>query len=398
MQPFARTAVLALALALVLPGCRSDAVPAGDGTSGTAGSTSTGESATTTTTTSSSSTGLGADTSSSDGGSTTEPLIPIDCTESCIDTTSEGGIALCYSCRCKAAFDNWLPAPEEVQCSAAMPIVSYHADLSGPKIVLEPSLPEATACANPSLLTGSCQQGSKIGQLQNGDVMMRWICRDPYLDLDGALVYRDMGLIGQNVRTGVACFWDDIDNITHDDDMPPLDLMEASDQERARHQEVFYFTDGEGCKGCHDHDPFIYTPYLQSAEWITVAVDKSPYALVNLDGTLRATGNLHLISPQANACLACHRIGSQDTCARIAQDSVGLNKDGAYEQQVRDAAQPGSPHWKLAYWMPTASAPVADFATWTGLFGAARDHILACCAAPGSDVGECLWEPIPAEG
>ncbi len=400
MQPPVRTAGLALtlALAVALPGCRSDAAPGGDGTEGTAGGSSVGESATTTT---SSSSGLGADASSSadwDEGSTTEPLIPIDCTESCIDVASNAGIALCYSCRCKAAFDNWLPGPDEVQCSEATPIISYHADLSGPEIVLAPSLPDATDCANPSLLTGSCRQGSKLGQLQHGDVMLRWICRDPYLDLNGEVLYEDMGLVGQNVRTGVTCFWDDIDDVTHDDDMPPLDLMEASDQERARHQEVFYFTDGDSCKECHDHDPFIYTPYLQSTDWITVAAAKSPYSLVNLNGTGRATGNFHLVSPQANACLACHRIGSQNTCESFVRDSLGLNKDAPYEQQVRDAAQPGSPHWKLAYWMPTVAAPVADFATWVGLFGVARDHILACCAAPGRDIGDCLWEPVPAEG
>jgi hypothetical protein len=31
------------------------------------------------------------------------------------------------------------------------------------------------------------------------------------------------------------------------------------------------------------------------------------------------------------------------------------------------------------------------------IFGAARDHVLACCETPGEDVGTCRWEPISAE-
>lgn len=380
------------ALLLVAASCANDesAAPAADASSSSSDASSTSTSTTTTTTSSSSD---AADSSSSTG----EPFVPIDCTESCLDTTSDAGIALCYSCRCKAAFDNWLPTPDEVQCSGAATVVAYHADLSGPDVALEPAPPDATECTNPSRLTGSCGQGSKIGTLQHGDVVLQWICRDPYLDVDGSIVYADMGLIGQNTRTGVACFWDDIDNVTHDDDMPPLDLMEASDEERARHHEVFYFTDGEGCVGCHDHDPFIYTPYLQSAPWTTVAAKKAPYGLLNLDGTVRATGNTHLVSPQASACLACHRLGSENTCGAFARDSMGLDKGGAFEAAVLDAAMPGSPHWALAYWMPGASAAVPDFATWEQIFGAARDHVLACCETPGEDVGTCRWEPVPAE-
>lgn len=382
------------ALLLASASCARDesaTEPAGDTSTSTALADSSSSSSSTSTTTST--TADPAESSSTSG----EPFVPIDCTEACLDTTSDAGIALCYSCRCKAAFDNWLPTRDEVQCSAAATVVAYHADLSGPTAVLEPARPEATECTNPSRLTESCGQGSKIGTLQHGDVVLQWICRDPYLDLDGSMVYADMGLIGQNSRTGTACFWDDIDNVTHDDDMPPLDLLEASDEERARHHEVFYFTDGAGCVGCHDHDPFIYTPYLQSAPWTTVAAKKAPYGLLNLDGTVRATGNTHLVSPQASACLACHRLGSESTCGTFARDSMGLDKGGAFEAAVLDAAMPGSPHWALAYWMPGASAAVPDFATWEMIFGAARDHVLTCCEAPGLDVGTCRWEPIAAQ-
>lgn len=389
------TRIVATLIVLVTAACSGDdAGVAGEGTGDTS---TTRDLASSSTSSSSESSSTTADTSSGSesSSSTGEPFVPIDCTEACVDTATDGGIALCYSCRCKAAFDNWLPSSDEVQCSTASPIVTYHADVSGPQVVLEPAETDASECTNPSRLTGSCAQGSKLGVLQHDDVMLLWICRDPYADVDGSVVYADMGLIGQNTRTGATCFWDDIDNVTHDDDMPPLDLLDATDAERSRHGEVFYFTDGGGCVGCHDHDPFIFTPYLDAAPWTSVALKKAPYGLLNLDGTVRATGNLHLTSREAAACTSCHRIGSENTCGSLAADSMGLDKASPFEQAVLDAAMPGSSHWPLAYWMPGAGAQIPDFAAWQTLFGPARDHVLACCEAPGVDRGSCRWEPIP---
>lgn len=382
--------LVGIALAIA---CRDDA-PAGDGTEGTTAvdsstSTSTGGS-------SSSESSSSSTTEAVDSSSTGEPFVPIDCTEACLDTATDGGIALCYSCRCKAAFDNWLPTPDEVQCTTAVPIVTYNADLGANDFELIPIDGDSPTCANPSLLTGSCAEGSRFGQLQHGDVMLRWICRDPYDDA-GETIYTDMGLIGQNTRTGVACFWDDIDNVTHDDDLPNLDLLEATEEELAHHLEVFYFTDGESCTACHDHDPFVYTPYLQATEWLSVSLGKGPYSLARLDGNARSVPAEHLVSPEATMCTACHRIGSGNTCLSFVRDAIGVSKGPDYEQAVLDAAMPGSPHWKLAYWMPGDTVRVPDFELWDMVFGPAAAHVQECCSAPGQDVGDCLWEPVPPQ-
>lgn len=385
---------LAPIVALALAGaCRDDAGGDGGGTTGGADSTTStsGSSSSSSESSSSSST-----TEPAESSSTGEPIIPIDCTDACIDTTSDPGIALCYSCRCKAAFDNWLPTPDQVQCATADPIVTYHAELGAEDYELVPVDGDPTACANPSLLTSSCAEGSRLGQLRHGDVMLRWICRDPYDD-GGRALYSDMGLIGQNTRTGVSCFWDDIDNVTHDDDLPNLDLLEASDEELAHHLSVFYFTNGESCTACHDHDPFIYTPYLESTGWTSVSLDKGPYSLVDLAGAGQAVPAMHLVSPQATMCTACHRIGSGNTCGVFVRDAVALDNGAAYEQSVRDAAMPGSPHWKLAYWMPGDTVILPDFDLWAMAFGSAAQHVVSCCNSPGQAVGDCLWEPIPAQ-
>lgn len=386
-------AVLAAALA-----CSSSG-PAGDATEDAVASTGTselGSSGASTAALDGTTSIAGTTAASTESGTTGAPITPIDCTDACVDTTGEVGVALCHACRCKAAFDNWLPTRDEVQCELGTPIVAYHADVTHAPAELVPAAEGATACANPSLLTGSCAQGSRLGQLQHGDVMLRWICRDPHDD-GGRIRYADVGAIGQNTRTGATCYWDDIDEVTHDDDFPPLDLLEASDAERIDSAARFYHTEGETCLGCHDHDPFVYTPYLQSTGWISVAAAKGPYAVVGLDGSLAPSDVQHLVSPEVAACTACHRIGSHETCNSFVADSLGLAKGSDYEPEIHDAMAPGSPHWKLAVWMPDASVVVPDFDAWRMTFASARDHLQTCCAAPGSSTNGCMWDPVPSE-
>ena len=314
------------------------------------------------------------------------------CAEACVDRDTELGIALCHSCRCRHAFDDWMPPVETLQCSNAEPIVTYHAELSEDGFELEPSPPSALGCANPSLLTRSCRQGSRLGHVRHDDVELYWICRDPYLDLDGTVLYEDMAAIGHNTRTGATCFWDDVDHVTHDDDIPSFDLLDSGADERARFVERYAYTDGTGCVECHDHDPFLYTPHLRSVTWDSIAADKGPYHLVDLGGQPRSVETMHLVSDAAAPCTSCHRIGSRETCTFFAPDSFGI-KGAGYEPEVHAAAEVGSPHWALAYWMP-ASPAVEDFDEWQATFATARDHILECCASPGVDTGDCRWQPV----
>lgn len=331
-------------------------------------------------------------------GSSGEPEAPPDaCADACLDLATPEGDATCHSCRCKVALDDWLPSVEELQCSHTEPIVTYHAELLETDYVLEPTAPGATHCANPSLLTGSCRQGSKLGQLTHGDVSMYWICRDPYIDYDGTVIFHDMAVIGHNLRTGATCFWDDINDVMHEDDAPPLDLLEASDEERARAIEWFPYNDGSRCINCHDHDPFIYTPHLQSTTWESVAASKGPYHLVGLDGAPRSTEVMELVSPEASPCTSCHRIGSNQTCGFFAPDALAAHKGSLYESEVHAAAEPGSPYWQLAYWMPGTTHAFDDFGEWESTYGGAREHILKCCETPGVDGDGCEWRPVPVE-
>jgi hypothetical protein len=104
------------------------------------------------------------------------------------------------------------------------------------------------------------------------------------------------------------------------------------------------------------------------------------------------------VSPEATACTQCHRIGSQGSCTDFSRDAMGMDKASwTYEPNIVDAAQPGSPFWRLAFWMPGGDLDVPDFETWLTLFETPRDHLLQCCANPGVNGNGCVWEDVPHE-
>lgn len=392
---------------MLVLGCSDPAEPSADDST-TDGSTT---SVTDDTEDAPSSSGPGGE-SSSDGSqddSSGEPPPVVDCTDACADTTDAAGVAICYACRCRQAMDGWLPSHEELQCSQADEIVIYRADLSGAAPELVPVDEAAPAdCANPSLLTWSCQAGSRLGRIEHDDVSVRWICRDPY-DAGGERRYADVGSILHNRRTGATCWFDDNDEVTGEDDFPDLDLEHAGEANLALYLDNFYYTEGDYCTECHDNDPFIYTPYLRSLEWLTGTYALGPYALVRPDGVSaavsEAAGTQHLVGEEVAPCTQCHRISSAGSCDFLVSDSMGLVKEPeTYEPAILDATDPESPAWTLAYWMPGTTPlrpevpPMAALDDWLGLYAAARDRIVQCCEDPGVDGPGCTWEPIPGGG
>lgn len=325
---------------------------------------------------------------------------PVDCSVFCADTTTDANIPRCYACRCKAAMDGWLPSPEELQCSRGEAIVTYTTDAEGS---LTPVEDDAASCTNPSLLYGTCTPGGTLGQLSHGDVSVKWICRrysygDDYNDPNAP--YDDVGAILYNARTGASCWFDDMDGTgLAGDNWPDMDLTRP-DADVEAWTSFFYHTDGEGCVGCHDNDPFIYTPHLSAVAWTSGAWTSGRYRLTELNGGLKRSGARHLVSPEAAPCTSCHRITSNQTCASWAPDSVGAAKGYGHQDLVVEAANdPESPLWQLGTWMPPD--PGTDPQAWRDDYGAAVALVTACCRHPGVDKPAteksqaCVWEDIP---
>jgi hypothetical protein len=382
---------------LVAVGCEEPAPPASEsGTSGTAASTDTA--GTTDVATTMIDTGVAesgstaADGSSSTG--TSDGWVDVDCTEHCAEPSTEARQMLCYACRCKNAMDGFMPSREQLQCSQADELTIYTADVSGPEPQLVPLTDDSATCVNPALLTERCGPGSRLGQLQQGDIFMKWICRDPDPDTG---IFADAGAIMYNTRNGATCWFDDVDFVTGMDDWPDLDFVDSDQANFDDYLAKFYFTDGDSCStDCHDADPFIYTPYFRSIEWLTGAYVVESYSRVDLDGGLQPIDAQHLVAPEVVACRTCHRLGSAAGCDFLSPDALGDYKTGAHEQAVVDATEPGSPYWKLAYWMPNGPV-IESFEMWTKMYGDAKAKLGECCTQPGVDTPACEWDPIPTD-
>lgn len=326
-------------------------------------------------------------------GGATAPPEEVDCTAACADTSEDAGWALCYSCRCKAAMDGWLPTPDELQCANGEEIVAYTTDEAG---VLTEVDRDVSTCMNPSLLYGTCRPGGRLGQLTRGTVTVKWICRRNEFRADHADLtapYDDVGVILYNSRNGASCWFDDIDGTgLAGDNWPDMDLS-APTGDVAAYTRFFYNTDGAGCTGCHDSDPFLLTPYLRSVKWVTdTAYTLGGFSRVTLDGSLVPADGLHLTSPDAAACTTCHRIAATATCGAWAPDSLGLVKGAGYQTVMEHhAGDPASPLWSLETWMPTPS--VLGPTEWEKEYGLARDTLLQCCQSPGVETPGCTWAP-----
>lgn len=325
---------------------------------------------------------------------------PVDCGEPCAETGTDAGLARCYACRCKEAMDGWLPGPEELQCGRGEPIVVYTADEAG---TLTPVEEAVSTCANPTLLYGTCAPGGTLGQLQHGDVSVKWICRRNTWRRDHddpSVPYDDVGAIFYNTRTGASCWFDDKDGTgLAGENWPDMDLTRA-DADVDGWLDFFYNTDGKSCVGCHDNDPYNYTPYLRSVTWQAGPWTAGPFLRVTKSGALKPTGARHLVSPEAAACTTCHRITSTQTCAAWAPDAIGAAKGAGYQDLVLAAAGDATnPLWHLGTWMPPEAGD--DPAAWAAAYGTAAATVTTCCAHPGvdqpaeGDVPACVWEDLP---
>ena len=297
--------------------------------------------------------------------------------------------AVCYSCKCKAAMDGWLPAREEVSCNAAEMIPVYQAIPRDGRIELRELTEAAPECFNPPRLpnayseSGGCIPGSKLGQMQRGDIFVKWICRREHVHdrlYDPLVNYEDHGIIMHNSRTGATCYYDDVDDVTNGDNNPDIDLTSGDPVKVDSFLQTYYRHEGSNCAGCHDNDPFMYSPYLKGANWQTSeAYTLGKYFAVHTKDPEKSHV-VELTAPKAEPCLTCHRIGQGRTCRTFSMDSAGMSD------------HPGLQAWvKNRPWMPPQTDSVdQDLNEWQSTYGEAIQTIKTCCEqhdAPG-----CSWK------
>ena len=310
---------------------------------------------------------------------------------------------LCYSCKCKQAIGD-LPSQSEATCAAGRDIHVYVASIASGMVVEHDEPTDVVTCDNPALLdslpaASACVPGGKLGQgsLPNGAIY-KFICRRKAgVPRTAPPVYIDYGIIVHNPQNGATCFWagsqPEIDGA-----LPPIDLTDGDLDKVAAYVNGWGVSDGraegDDCIGCHDNDPFMYSPHLKSVfDFGETAYRYSPYAQVRVDGPPTAVGHRALVSPEAAPCTGCHRITDGDTCDRWVTISSGSPevKPVARPYQTEIMKHPAL-YSAVATWMPHPMPPGTTHRAWEAAYGPARDHIQRCCAdrqSPG-----CDWQDV----
>ena len=330
------------------------------------------------------------------------------CKSACADESDESKWAVCYSCRCKAAMDGWLPSPEEVSCNAGREIPIYQALDEPDGMALQKVNTPVDECFNPPRLinaqkiSGGCIPGSKLGQLKHNNIRAKWICRRESLSdklFDSNEKYDDHGMILHNETTGATCFYDDIDHSTNGNNNPDIDLTSGDERKVTDFLNTYYKQEGNNCIGCHDNDPFMYSPYLKGAGWETSeAYTLGKYFAVHASGEEKS----HVVSltaEKAAPCLTCHRIGQRNTCKIFAEDSAGLRPPPGLHKWLKapppwgSAKDPSGHKWPFPAWMPVVDdEQQSTKGEWASNYGEAINTIITCCnnpTAPG-----CTWENL----
>lgn len=315
--------------------------------------------------------------------------------------------AICYSCRCKAAFDNYLPSPDELRCSAAKEIMTYKLEQSDDGTFKKTALDSPSpTCLNPARLPDvpsdvACMPGSRLGQMNKGDLFFKWICRRkkdaPNLrDPIANSAFDDFGLIGYNAKNGLTCYWDDIDGKSDGENLPNLDLTTGDPQLVNRFLDGMTHTEGSSCKSCHDNDPFMYSPYLENVWSTSSAYTNGKYLQVKSDSSPVHATAYFLDSPEVQECTSCHRIAyGGSTCKKWVADLAGSRTQDRPFQKLTDGAKINA--FQEIQWMPPRDSMPGSLKEWHEQYDAEISTIEKCCAESPltngrSHIPGCAWK------
>ncbi len=265
---------------------------------------------------------------------------------------------------------------------------------------------EKSVCDNPQYIYSLCEAGPRVATRTN-EQGTRWVllCRKSKASETAPQGYmsdqfNDIAMIGHNPFTGKTCFFQNaLYSKTDGAHVPhPADKVKSTNLWSGVHG-------GEGsgiqCANCHDADPFIHTPWIDGAvdgagrpiipkmgidpDMALGALD-TPYSIVNLKGQGWRMPK-QLVSPEANACLKCHRMGdgrwSDEWLTRLeGTDSAWNNITTA---KFRES------HHK--YWMPTDVSFSSEEQWASSEYKTALDFLQTCADNPTNSA--CVWQDIP---
>jgi hypothetical protein len=265
-----------------------------------------------------------------------------------------------------------------------------------------PQTGTVAACDNPQYIYSLCEAGPRVASRIN-EQGTRWVmlCRKS-IGGYASDQYNDIAMIGSNPFTGKACFFQnalyvktDGGNIPH-----PADPVKSTNLWSGVHGGI---GSGIECSRCHDADAFVHTPWIDSAldaqgrpvvpkmgvdPDFQLGANDTPYKIVNRLGQ-NWTMDKQLVSPQANACLRCHRMAGGRWTQQWLSRLEGT--DGAWNG-ITTATFNEPAH---RFWMPPDQAFPTQ-ASWDASEAKrALDFIQSCGSNPSNPA--CVWQDIPEQ-
>lgn len=274
-------------------------------------------------------------------------------------------------------------------------------------------------CDKPEWMSQSCEPGPTVATAKN-EQGTHWtlLCRgagprdgaSSVDELTHTKTFNDISMIGHNPKTGKTCFFQNkVFDGTNGAKIPhPADVQKSRD---------LWDAPKGHCMRCHSADAFVHSPWIDGAkrkDGTTIvprmgehpdflANAETPYSIVNRAAQAKATvgGSAwevpkQLVSPEASACTACHRIGGGDGMRRFpmwATGEEGLDRTArGTAGPILDRYSPQAKTFESMHWMPLGQGQSAE--SWASSpFAKATHHIRSCAendAAPG-----CTWADVP---
>ncbi len=217
-----------------------------------------------------------------------------------------------------------LGIPPIVDCGTSVEIPIYVNEV---KYTGNPGL---HGCDNPSLQVGDCMSGSSLqryeGVTADGTPLPHvvWVsyCRHEGRPGTEDYDWDSVQMIGYNSKTGATAFFESGRNsewtYTDPETNRLMGKMPGTDDPDAFNRG--YSTPGKTqCAQCHQNDPFIHNPYIDSAKLPSdpsqpvIPRNRTRNANMKFDNPYYVIGASHwdmrTIHIEGNACLQCHRIG-----------------------------------------------------------------------------------------
>ncbi|MFM0367436.1 hypothetical protein [Paraburkholderia sediminicola] len=251
-------------------------------------------------------------------------------------------------------------------------------------------------CDRPSLLhptsevEGQCLPYSKILNLSRGNTQISAYCRRNKLRDDRDPVYDEVVIVQHHSGNGKTCWFlsqshPGADGIDASRVPPPNEKSPPAGNIPA----VEFWTTlariaavRPTCISCHDAGPFIFSPYIGQV-WDKVPTD--PWGKYSSIGPAFSSHRLNVISTPGNACIGCHRIGSEQSCEAYIGLSTGRLSAPGNDQLANS--------YPLNHWMPTANN--MSHAQWDEANVKSVDALLSCCRDKAHKDPNCTFTPIP---